>query len=352
MTSRAMSARSRASRARRTEKYSVPRSVRDLRRMPAVSTKHTVPSGVSTTVSTASRVVPGASWVTDRSSPTSRLNRVDLPTLGRPTSATRGMPAPAVLARRPDRRPVGRHRRPARPRLGEEADHIVEEVPGPPAVEGADRPGLSQPEGHGVPGVGLPLGRVHLVDHHPHRPARPLEHPGHGQVLVDEADGDVHHQQDHVGLGDGPLGLGADLGVERVVGGQPAAGVDHGEGPPAPLGVELLAVAGDPGSLLDHGGPPAHDAVDQRGLADVGPSGDDHQRAVAPFGQRLGQARGHRDAPRVTGTRSASGSNRPPLEGPAQGEAVGGHHLDGAGQSATVRSSRNRPSDRHESGRR
>ena len=68
--------------------------------MPAVSTKQTVPSGVSTTVSTASLVVPGASWVTERSSPTSRLKRVDFPTLGRPTRATLGSLLGAVRARR------------------------------------------------------------------------------------------------------------------------------------------------------------------------------------------------------------------------------------------------------------
>jgi hypothetical protein len=61
------------------------------------------------------------------------------------------------------------------------------------------------------------LRRVHLVDDDPDRPTRPLEHPGHGQVLVDDPDRHVHDQQDHVGLGDGPFGLGADLGVEGVV---------------------------------------------------------------------------------------------------------------------------------------
>ena len=36
-------------------------------------------------------------------------------------------------------------------------------------------------------------------------------------------DGDVHHQQDDVCLGDGPFGLGTHLGVERVFAGQPSA---------------------------------------------------------------------------------------------------------------------------------
>src|SRR5438132_10116867 len=37
-----------------------------------------------------SRVVPGTSWTTATWAPTSRLKRVDFPTLGRPTTATIG----------------------------------------------------------------------------------------------------------------------------------------------------------------------------------------------------------------------------------------------------------------------
>src|SRR5438270_6511927 len=64
--------------------------MRLLRRMPAVSTKRMGPSSVSTSVSMLSRVVPGRSCTTDRSSPISLLNSVDLPTFGRPTMATAG----------------------------------------------------------------------------------------------------------------------------------------------------------------------------------------------------------------------------------------------------------------------
>ncbi len=65
------------------------------RRMPAVSTKRSGPSSVSTMVSTASRVVPGMSCTTERSSPTRRLKRVDFPTFGRPTMAIEKMPSSA-----------------------------------------------------------------------------------------------------------------------------------------------------------------------------------------------------------------------------------------------------------------
>ena len=69
--------------------------MRALRRIPAVSMKRTGPCGVSTMVSIVSRVVPGRSCTTARSSPVRRLNSVDLPTFGRPTRVTpttRGSP--------------------------------------------------------------------------------------------------------------------------------------------------------------------------------------------------------------------------------------------------------------------
>ena len=59
--------------------------------MPAVSTNRTGPEpGHSTSESTLSLVVPDTSETTLRCVPTSRLNRLDLPTLGRPTIANRG----------------------------------------------------------------------------------------------------------------------------------------------------------------------------------------------------------------------------------------------------------------------
>ena len=138
-----MSARSSASRARSTEKYSVPRSVRTLAaHAGGVDEAHRALRCLDHGVD-ASRVVPGRSWTTDRSSPTSRLNSVDLPTLGRPTRATRrhadrlagrspaGSPSPPA-----DRHVVGAR---IRRRVGirqAAAHHVVEEVAGAPPVEG------------------------------------------------------------------------------------------------------------------------------------------------------------------------------------------------------------------------
>ncbi len=73
-----------------TENSSTASNTLPLRRIPAVSTSvYCLPSHSSST-SMASRVVPGLSKAIMRSSPSRRLTRVDLPTLGRPMMATRG----------------------------------------------------------------------------------------------------------------------------------------------------------------------------------------------------------------------------------------------------------------------
>ena len=58
------------------------------RRIPAVSTKRYKCPSCTTSVSTVSMVVPGTGETMDRSSPTMRFSKVDLPTLGRPMIAT------------------------------------------------------------------------------------------------------------------------------------------------------------------------------------------------------------------------------------------------------------------------
>ena len=52
------------------------------------------------------------------------------------------------------------------------------------------------------------------------------------------------------------------------------AGVDQREGAPVPLALDLVAVAGDPGALVHDRLATAAQAVDERGLADVGVSDD------------------------------------------------------------------------------
>ena len=75
--------------------------------MPAVSTNFHVSPPSSISSSTGSRVVPATESTTTRSAPASWLSRLDFPTLGRPSSATRRGP-PSVVVR------IGRVSRAAR----------------------------------------------------------------------------------------------------------------------------------------------------------------------------------------------------------------------------------------------
>ena len=115
-----------------------------------------------------------------------------------------------------------------------------------------------------------------------------------------------------------------------VAAGQPAAGVDQQEGAALPLGLDLLAVAGDAGLLLDDGLAAADDAVQQRRLADVGAADDGDD------GQVIG----------------ASVSARPARGAARRASAVGGDDLDRAGQVVGGGAVEEAALDRHTSGSR
>ena len=225
-------------------------SILALRRIPAVSTKRIGPSSVSTTVSTVSRVVPGRSCTTARSSPMSRLNSVDLPTFGRPTSATEKMRSllvglvlgvVAVLV-------VGRPARAA----GSTSTSRSSTSPAPRPCSALIGERVAEAERQRLPDQALAVGVVDLVDDEQHLAAGQVAHDlGHPAVLLGDPGDGVDHDEHDVGLADGLLALAAHLVVERRRRfGHPAAGVDEREGHALPLGVDLLAVAGDAGLLL------------------------------------------------------------------------------------------------------
>ena len=89
ISSSTTSARRTALKALFTMRYSLPFSTLVRLRTPAVSTKVKISPSCSTSASIESRVVPATSETMLRSRPRSRFRRLDLPTLGRPTSATR-----------------------------------------------------------------------------------------------------------------------------------------------------------------------------------------------------------------------------------------------------------------------
>src|SRR5579884_2217742 len=219
-------------------------------------------------VSIASRVVPGRASTITRSSPRSALTSEDLPTFGRPRNATRSGSAASASA------PGGA------PTLGRTATISSRSSPTP-------RPWVAEAERVELVGLGSLGGGIDLVRHEQHRPAPRAEQPGDLPVLRGEPRARVDHEQHDVGLVDRPLRLPADQAGERLAGArhQPA-GVDERELPARPLARRFEPVAGDARGVLDDRGPPRDQAVEERGLADVGPSDDRDDRA-SPAAHRL-----------------------------------------------------------------
>ena len=145
----------------------------------------------------------------------------------------------------------------------EEVHHGIEQVPSAPSVERADEKGIAESQCNELPGRGFPVRIVHLVHDQPNRRSGATDHLGGRKVLFCHARGDVDDHKDDVGLGQRPLGLIADLGLQLVAPGQPTSGVHHFEGDPGPLGREHLPVARHALLLLDHGGACSYDPVHQ-----------------------------------------------------------------------------------------
>ena len=118
-----------------------------------------------------SRVVPGRSCTTARSSPTSRLNKVDLPTLGRPTIATEKILSSGALAGvavvvGSTSSAGGRQHR----------DERVEEVAAVAAVQRREGVRVAEAELGELPHRTFAALVVDLVGDHEHRHRRALQH--------------------------------------------------------------------------------------------------------------------------------------------------------------------------------
>ena len=110
--------------------FSMASLTRARRRMPAVSTSTNFLSSRSTGTLTLSRVVPGSGEVIKRFSPSRRLINVDLPTFGRPMTATFGLlglrSRIGFVAGRKRRRRGAQQRVDALPARGRDADGRAE----------------------------------------------------------------------------------------------------------------------------------------------------------------------------------------------------------------------------------
>ncbi len=142
-----------------------------------------------------------------------------------------------------------------------------------------DRVGLLPAQRVELRALELALLVVGLVDGHEHRElargaaARPPP------VRRRQAGRGIDDEQDDVGLGDREARLLLDPRLDRVARVDlEAAGVDDHEPPAVPLGVAVQPVTRRPGAVLDDRRARPDDAVEQRGLADVGPAHDGHDR--------------------------------------------------------------------------
>jgi hypothetical protein len=153
-------------------------------------------------------------------------------------------------------------------------------------VRRGDRIRLLPAERIKLRGIGLALGVVGLVDRDDDRLRRSSEERRGLLVGGRDAGNGVDEKEDDVGLADRQPGLLLDLELDRV--GRvhlQAAGVDDDEAPAVPIGIAVHPVAGRAGTVLDDRLAAAHDAVEERRLADVGPADDgDHRQTCEARG--------------------------------------------------------------------
>ena len=195
-------------------------------------------------VSIESRVVPATSDTTRRSSPSSLLMKSDLPTFGRPMTATRrSSPVTSSCS-------GGRIFTSSSSRSPEFLPFCAETGCGSPGAELVELVEVRA------------LGIVHLVGDHEPWLAGLAHQLGDARVARMHADLRVDDEQHHVGLFDGLRNLFADLDVHRngrVL--AEAAGVHEPERAAVPLGACIVTVARRAGLV-------AHDrgvAADDRG---------------------------------------------------------------------------------------
>ena len=285
----------------------MPSSILALRRMPAVSTNRIGPSSVSTTVSMASRVVPGMSCTTARSSPISRLNRVDLPTFGRPDD---GATEKILLGRRRRRRlGAGVGRRSAARAAARRRASSRSPVPRPcRALTGSGSPRPSD--------MNSQIAASRLASSTLLATTSTGASTG-GAASATRLSSSVMPtmasttKQDDVGSRMARSLCRLTLASSASPpGSQPPVSTSR-NGAALPLGLDLLAVAGDAGLLLDDGVAAADDAVEERRLADVGaPDDGDDRRQLEPASSTRSRARAQRRGRRWPRSRPGGAGRR------------------------------------------
>ena len=145
-------------------------------------------------------------------------------------------------------------------------------------MQRADGVRLAQTEAEELPAIVLAAVVVGLVDHQQHRHLDLAQPRGDRLVVLGEADGTVDHEQHQTGFAHGSLDLAADLRVQVGATRQPTTGVDEHERIAQPVGLGLLTVAGDAGTILHDRNLLTDDPIEQGALADVRSADHDNGR--------------------------------------------------------------------------
>ena len=176
-------------------------------------------------------------------------------------------PGDALLVRALDRR------------LGKGLEQAVEKVVDPDAMLGGDEQHLLEAELEDLVPEVLLARDVGLVGGHDHGPPGAPQELGDVAVDRGQALADVEQEDDRARLFDRDPGLGFDVGLAELPLGRPAVQlqpgrVDDRELMAKPLADAVEAVAGKARGGVDDRLPPADQAVEERGLANVGPADD------------------------------------------------------------------------------
>ena len=197
-----------------------------------------------------------------RSSPSRRFTSVDLPTFGRPTTATRGPSSSASAS--------------ISGSDGELREDRVHQRRDALAVRGGDRVRRAEPEFVELRGRDRGVQPLGLVRDEPDARARLPQLPGDPAILRRHALARVGEEDDRVGLGDRRRRLLRHLAEQSVSRHRlEPAGIDDVVRPVPEPAVAVVPVAREAGGVGDERVPRPRQAVEESRLADVGPADDD-----------------------------------------------------------------------------
>ena len=157
-------------------------------------------------------------------------------------------------------------------------EHQIHEVTTAVAVRRGDRMWLTEAERMEIRTSGRRIEPLGLVDREEHGLAGTTQLARHKVILGGETSARIGKEHEHIGFGDGTLGLQAHRLLDARGLLDEATGVDDDIGDRPEAAVAVLAIARDARHVRDQGVPGPGQAVEERGLADIRPPDQHHHR--------------------------------------------------------------------------